>query len=81
MISRDRLSRFFFLEPIVALLFREFEMLPDETFDLADLLQHGLVLGQRDLNELLEDPEKNRIFEKLKKECRNFYPTVHFNYV
>ena len=31
-------------------------MLLDDALDLADLLQHSLVLGQRDLDVLLENP-------------------------
>jgi hypothetical protein len=30
----------------------------DEALDLADLLQHGFIIGQRILNEDLENPEK-----------------------
>jgi hypothetical protein len=64
MISCDRFGSFFLLEQRVTLVFREFEMLPDQTFDPADLLQHGLVLGQRDLHVLLEDPEKQNVLQK-----------------
>ena len=65
MISGDRFGGFFLLEQRVTLVFREFKMLPDQTFDPADLLQHGLVLRQREHHVLLEDPENKMFCRKL----------------
>jgi hypothetical protein len=75
MISGDRFGGFFLLEQRVTLVFREFEMLPDQTFDPADLLQHGLVLGQGDLHVLLEDPENKMFCRKLLK--THIYQSFH----
>lgn len=56
MIPGDIFRRLLLLQERVALVFGKLEMLLDDALDLADLLQHSLVLGQRDLDVLLENP-------------------------
>ena len=57
-VSGDVLRGLLLLQERVALVFGKLEMLLDDVLDLPDLLQHRLVLGQRDLDVLLVDAAK-----------------------